>query len=378
METVFDIREHEDLSDIIDVLMGSQNDLKLLSFWSFLNSNLSAKAQKHEYQDDIVHFETITAIASGAGADWATTSDTTALPVTTTEVKKLKVGDVLLLPTGSEIVVVKSIDDTGSIDVYSRGWAGTTATSQGTSQFTITIIGNAQIDGSDPINGNFNVPTEKYNYVQIFEDKVDVSGSLLRSFVTAQNEHDRQVGIKLKSLMSRLNKALWYGERAIDSTNKLATMNGIRKQLTTSSNIGGNLSLTKLYTAVEALMNAGGSPTAIHGSIHAISAIEQLFSNSITRDANQGNNRFNLTVKTISLLGMDVELRPDRHIASSEFAIIDDSKISFGTQDGNLSGAFTEYEIERNGKQWKTQIVGYYTNEVRQAAAAGVRCYGLT
>lgn len=375
MQTAGQPRAYESLSPEIDVLMGSERDLSLLSFVRFLKQGEDIQNEKIEWRDDQLPPEKLSLTASGAGADWDTNNDIAGLPVADAERAKLKIGDVLELPSG-EHVIVKAIDDSGdTIDLVKRGWGGTTAAAQGAVAFTAKIIGNAQVDGSDPLAASYYAPTERYNYVQIFEDVLAVSGKVARSKVTREAERARQRGIKLKRLLSQLNFALLNGSREL--LNGQATFQGLRNTATTTYNVNGSLTVAKVYAMLTAMINAGGSPGGIHGSATGIGRIEQLMAAYVTTGVSEFHAK--LTVKKISVLGMDVELHVDKHMLDTEFLVIDYDRISkHNMSSDEASGEFGAYILEENAKQIKEQVAGYKTVKIKQPAASIVRAYGCT
>lgn len=367
-------RALEDLSPEIDLLFGSERDMRLLSFVRHIPARLSVSHEKHEWQDDTMPPESLS-ISATSGAAWDTTSGVTGMPVATGQIEKLKVGDVLELQTG-EHVIVSAINVSGqTITVAKRGWGGTTAAVQGTGPFTTKIIGNAQVDGSDPMDGSYYAPTERYNYVQIFEDSLEISGKIRRSKISTETERARQRALKLKRLLSQLNYAMLNGsrEKYADRT----TFQGLRNTASTTYNVNGALTVAKVYAMVIAMVDAGGSPSAIHGSPTAISRIEALMSTYVTSGVSEFNAK--LTVNKVHMLGMEIELHVDKHMVSTEFLVLDYGRLAYGTMDSDeAKGSFAAYIIEDNGKQIQEQIAGYYTMEQKQAAASVVRAYGCT
>lgn len=377
MQTAGTPRNAEDLSLEIDVLNESEKDMRLLSFVNFVPKGESVSAEKVEWQDDQMPPETFTAIASGAGADWDTVNDITGLPVVTAQITKLKVGDVLELPaTNFEHVIVSAIDVTAqTIDLQKRGWGGTTATAQGVGSLTIKIIGNAQVDGSDPIEATYYAPTERYNYVQGFEDTLAVSGKVMRSKISRESERARQRGLKLKRLISQLNFSILNGSR--EKTGDRATFQGIRNTASSTYNVNGALSVAKVYAMLTQQVSAGAFPSAIHGSPVGIGRIEQLMASYVTSGVSEYNAK--MTVKRISVLGMDIELHVDKHVLDTEFIVLDYSRMSIHTMDSDeAKGAFSAYLITENAKQIKEEIMGYYTLKLKQSGAFAVRAYGCT
>lgn len=367
-------RSAEDLALEIDVLMESEKDMSLLSFVNFLPRGLSVQNEKHEWLDDQMPPETFTAQGT-TGATWDSAVATASMPVITAQIGKLKVGDVLELPSG-EHTVVDAINVAGqTITLAKRGWGGTTAAAQGTSVITIKIIGNAQIDGSDPQAETYWAPTAMYNYVQVFEDVLAVSGKVMRSKISRESERARQRGIKLKRLLSQLNFAILNGSR--DKYLDRTTFQGIRNASSSTYNVAGTLTVAKVYAMVIQMVTAGGSPSAIHGSATGISRIEMLMATYVTSGPAEFNAK--LTVKKLSMLGMDIELHVDKHMLDSEFLVLDYGRLRIRTMDSDeAKGTFAAYLITENGKQIKEQIAGYYTFEQKQQAASAVRAYGCT
>ena len=369
-------RSREYLDDVIDVLFEDEKQLQKLSLVRMLNNNLSVDNEKVEWQDDEMPPEIVSAIASASGADWDTVDDITALPVASEEITKLKVGDVLELPTGGEHVIVSAIDTSANtIDLAKRGWGGTTATAQGTAAFVAKIIGNAQIDGSDPIDASFYAPTERYNYVQIFEDSLAVSGKVMRSKISIETERARQLKIKSIRLLSQLNNAMVNGSR--EKNGNRATFQGIRKSAINVLNVGGALTLAKIYEAVIAMENAGGSPSAIHANATTVGIIERLLTGYVTSGISEYNAK--LTVTKIEILGDLLELHVDKHIVDGEFFVLDYGRIKYGTMDSKeAKGIFSVIVTKENAKQLEEEIAGYYTMVVKQPGAAIVKAYGIT
>lgn len=371
-------RVGEDLKPEIDVLMGGEKDMRFLSLVNFLPQNFVATAHKHEWQDDEIPATSITYARGGAGTDWDDVADTTNLPVVTAQITKLRVGDVLKLATGGELVVVKSINTAGqTIDVWSRGHGASTATAQGAGTLTAEIVGNIQIDGSDPASEHYQAPTARYNVVQILEDVLAVSGKVMRSKTSRESERARQRVLKLKRLLKMLNRAMWDGYLEEDSTNGIYSFRGLREAAATTYNIGGALTVAHVYGAVEAMINAGGTPSAIHAHPTVLGRLERLMSTYVTSGVSEFNAK--LTVKRISMHGLDIELHADRDCVNTELWVLDYSRLAFGPMSSDdASGEFQAVTITENLKQIKEQIAGYYTMEQRQPSASIVRAYGCT
>ena len=376
-------REREDLSSVIDILALKDDDMKYLSFINFLPSiekafNKKVTAQKHEWLDDTARSEYITVTASGDAADWDTTGDKTALPITAPDRLKLRIGDVLLTDE-DEIMIVSALAAL-SIDVYTRGHGSSTAVVlDHNSSHVCKIIGNAQIENGDPIAANFTAQTAGLNYTQIFEDVAQISGTLRRSKMANGDELDYQVVKKLKELLKSLNYTMLEGVVDLDATNFIGTMGGLREFITITSNVGGALSVAKIYTAVTAHIDGGLYPSAIHGSPESIGDIEQLYQGAVRTKVS--DKKGGTEINTIVVLGYEIELHVDKHMRSDEALILDYNRVGYGPLDGGVkgqSGAFATYPVydKTNGKQLAIQVLGEYT--MRVSNGGGTRMYGIT
>jgi hypothetical protein len=365
-------REREDLSPVIDVLYG---DLKYYGMLMALKGNLKVTAQKHEWIEDSARAESFSAIASGAGADWDTNNDITGLPVVTAEITKLRVGDVLRLPTGPEVVIVKSIDVAGqTIDLIARGHGSTNGTAQGAVAFTVQIIGHAAKEDQDAGSADFMVPTEAYNYTQIFHDVAGETRTLKASeTITSQDELDRQVAIKTTDMMKRLNKAMIYGYRNLDTTNKISTMNGARQVGTVSIPVGGALTKSVFNQLFRTMVQNGAS-----SNLAAIVPLKQydklclLFEPQVNAMKPDEKRAGFAPVEIVTAVGI-VKLYPDLHMLDSEILGLDLNRVDYGPlQSKNGSEAFYAVDATTPGSRvLKKALWGEYTIEIRQPACHG-------
>ncbi len=376
-----DVREREDLSDVVDTLLLNSDDMKFLSFVRNLGSirevfGEGVQAQKHEWFDDEARPVNLAAIASGGAADWDDAADALALPVVTAEIVKLRIGDMLLLPDAAGEVVVVSVINVAAqtIDVVARGHGSTVAAAQGIGALDIQIIGNAQNEDSDPIDPNYIAPSEVYNYTQITEDVAGVSGTVRRSKTVAGDVHDMSIVKKLKECLRILNRTLYEGIR--NKTGNRATMGGIREFLTGTSNVGGALTIAKFYTVLVAHIDAGLFPHAIHGSAGVIAVIEQLFNTGVRTKTSE--KRGGQSINVISAMNYEIELHVDRDMRSGEFVILDYNRIAYGPLEGGKheDGNFREYELLKHGKEIKTQVLGEHT--IRVSNGGATKAYGIS
>ena len=202
----------------------------------------------------------------GSGVDWNSTSDTTALPITSGTIDRLTVGDVLLVD--SEIVVVKSVDRSGyTIDVYERGAGDTTGATHATSAVA-QIIGNAHVEGTVDAEAMAEQTAKLTNYMQIAEEVVDLSKE--------DSDQSRKVGMTadvLKSeamerVMRDLARAAIYGTARAGTASIPAMTRGLISHLNDISggiktSVGGAFTETALKDILDDVREAGGTVNAI-------------------------------------------------------------------------------------------------------------------
>jgi len=213
---------------------------------------------------------TVTVTASGSGADWDTNSDTTALPVSSSEIDRITIGDVLRVET--EIVVVKSVNrSTNVIDVYERGAGESTAVAHGTSAIVATIVGNAHEEGKVQGEAMAETTNKFTNYMQLVEEIVDLSH--------ADSEQARKTGQTAETLkqeavervMRDLAKTAIHGVSRAPASGFPAMTRGLLEWLQLSggisTNVGGAFTEATLRNILNNVRTAGGSPSAIVMSV---------------------------------------------------------------------------------------------------------------
>jgi hypothetical protein len=247
MYTIFEFAGHEDMSDY----MSRIDDLRDIALLSALPQDLAVRNMKHQWTEIAVPVANVTCEPSGGAADWHTTDDITGLPVNSTDILLLRVGDVLQLPTGEQ-VVVSAINGTASIDVYARGHGSSTGADQGTSNFEAYIVGRGVIQGHAAPAAQNEEPSLQYNYTEIYEDYFEISHSKLASWMIGGDEDMQILDVKLRKQLRNLDRSLIYGLRATDTANKFNTQGGIIEKVTTNSVNASTaaLSLDLIYQAV--------------------------------------------------------------------------------------------------------------------------------
>ena len=186
------------------------------------------------------------------------TTNTTVLTVTDASI--FKVGHQIQID--SEYMVVSSVDTTNNtLTVYSRSYGGTNATHVTTS--TINIVGMARLEGATTdYNGLVDI-TAPYNYTQIFEDALKISGTEM--VVDEYGYGDvwtYQANKKLPALFRLVEKALFHGVRAAGSATAPRSFGGLGTFTGTTNTVaaGGAIAKTHVDALAEEVMLSGGMP----------------------------------------------------------------------------------------------------------------------
>ena len=236
-----------DLEDGIDFLDAGSNAIKLLKLLS--GDKFTAKSYKHEWTEVSLatREETIT-LADGSGTT-----------LTVADAYLYQVNE--LLKCENEVVRVTAIASATTLTIV-RAYAGTTGAAH--SAKTIYTLGSADPENSDAPAGIQDSSSRLYNYVQTFTRAVELSDDEIAQLSTDGNPLNAHVERRFIELNRQLARAVLYGVRHEDSTNKIHAMGGLKQFVTTNvSNVGGALTLAAIDAQILAIVNAGGDPKII-------------------------------------------------------------------------------------------------------------------
>jgi hypothetical protein len=140
----------------------------------------------------------------------STVSDTTGTNWTVADGTKFRAGHVLLIE--SEEVWVSSVD-TNTVYV-TRGFAGTTAATH-VNGATVDIIGIAMLEGADAPTARSTSTTNPYNFTQIFEVPIHVTGTQAATRKWGiSDEYKYQMGKAFRDVCILVEKAVFNGKRS--------------------------------------------------------------------------------------------------------------------------------------------------------------------
>jgi hypothetical protein len=192
---------------------------------------LSSGMESHPAMDPVVTWFEENHIS---GRINATNSAGTGSTVIVSDASFVIAGSVFLVEASGEHIFINSVS--GSTLTVTRGFAGTTITSFDGSSTPVPIqrIGTAFEEASSRPTGVANLGYPRYNFVQIFRNAWDVSGTARQvqfytGDVVAKNQADAGF-----FHAEDIERALWFSKRSVGhlNTKPFRTMDGIDSQIT--------------------------------------------------------------------------------------------------------------------------------------------------
>lgn len=210
-----------DMSPVISLI--DPFDVGLLSYIGMSSLDKPASALKHEWMEDSLR------PLSGVMNEALDAAETELTVVASTPFRPY---DVIMID--DEILVVTVINSGVSIEVETRGTRSVAASHL--DQAPIYIIGSAVLEGSTVPRSMKSVEkVGKYNYVQIFEDVVEVSSTIeaIEKYFPG-GEYSRELMKVMKSLYILIDKTLIYGKPYVGTSVLPRSMGGILHFLNTA------------------------------------------------------------------------------------------------------------------------------------------------
>lgn len=359
-----DVDKIEDLSDMLDYLPETSMDVALLRRWGLNGAGVSQPEFKWQQTALRPRGETITV------ADDSTTA------ITVADSGVYQIGE--LVRCEAEVMRVTARGSTTSITV-TRGYAGTAAAH---SAKLLYSLGMAPGDNATPGTAVGRTPEELTNYVQPFETPVEASWLQMASKTTdGGNTIDKQLEMVFTEINRQLARAVLYGLKKKDTTNKVWAMDGLFPQITSNvTNVGGALTIAAIDALILSIVNAGGNPTTLSLSPYQKQKLDALDANKqfLGKKEHTGGNLITNTWQS-GILNRELDVVVDKSLMNDHLLITDDEFVEIGAMEGNgLSGKWATYNASAPGQWGKKQVVrGVYYNKLHNEKAAGY-LYGLS
>ena len=308
-------------------------------------------------------------------ARWTATSETTDVAVG--DYTKYRVGDIILVD--DELMIITAVDSSG-LDV-TKGYGGTTDASH-TSGATITILGNAALEGGDaddPLSAN---RSRVYNYTQIIRSRtISVSDTTAAvSMIGISSEYEHQKALAVKECLRMLEAFAILGRDPSSTPQGSDTvrrsMNGLYGFVSTSAFNASSVALTEtLFNGYLRQMWDNGA-TAVDFALvpsyqkSVISSFKRSLQNYAPDD---GTDVSRTLYYQTDFQEKPIRLILSRFVPTDEIVLGDSSKIKIVPLKGM---SFYHKPLSVSGDYVKGFVQGEYTLEVRHEECVG-RIYGL-
>jgi len=313
----------------------------------------------HKYEWTEKELRPITAKVASA----TVASDATSFYVDTSGV--FNVDDVLQKPDG-EIVIVTAV--AGGTLLTIKAWTGTPETM--VLGETVKRIGVASPQGKKADGMVITGTEDLYNYSQIFEDVIDLSGSQRYAMIHGDASQAELVSDKQKELAEMLQMALLVGVRNKDTSTKTYTLGGLKYFIDTyaaANAIDFGASWTsdttvqeKFEDAVETIADANGGKPTIYMGYKAMRKFRLLDDALIDTTRNDSSRGIGVVSNYLSQLGkLDVVMLRERAgVMGDLIFFVDEDKCGYKAY--NKRGWNTE-ELAKVGDSYQWQVLGEYT-----------------
>lgn len=269
-----------------------------------------------------------------------------------------------------ELMWVSSIS-TDTLTV-TRGYAGSTAAAHVTG-LTIEIVGHAQVEGDPPPTPRTVLTSEPFNYTQIFEDGIHITGSQLATEMYGiTDEYDYQVEKKFKEQLILLERALIDGRRAVGSATTARSMGGLREFVTNGPADLSGAALTRrdLEDALQDVYElVGGAHVAdlILCNAWAKRKITGFYEPSVRTERSERTGGSVISVVETEFGNLDVML--NRWVPENRVYLVRKEYIGVGAMKGR---EFYEERLAKTADAIDGHIIGEYTAVVKNANAHAV------
>lgn len=365
-----------DLSEVLSAILLDDTD-----FLSVIGVSGDVATQtKHSWVEDALNSTTVLQ-SGGTSAQMALGTTTgTVIRFSSSQIGRITAGTLLKnrLSGKTEVIQVTAVSSTSA--TVTRGYGATSAQTHAAAA-TWEIIANPRPQG---MAGPADISTTralKSNFTQIFSRGVKITGTTQAIDHAGVNSEDSyQIDLRLRELKRELDRTCIMGVKAPNDVNgsTYGTMGGIIDFVGFQEAINVNgaaetLTPSVLNTMAKQIFDAGGMPDMVLvGGVQKqkIATFDQEF-----RRSTLDSRRAGYTVEEfVSDLGWNLRVVVDRWVPNDVCLVIDSSRVKVMPLKGR---AFFLEKLGKTGDSNDWQIVGEYTMEVRNAAAAHAYHFNL-
>ena len=352
----------EDVSDLVAFL--APFETPLLDVLG--SSDRPATNVKHEWLEDTLNPTTdvvSTAVLSGTGQGG----------IDVAHVTYFRVGDVIQID--KEVMMVASVSEVSTLAV-TRGY-GASAPAGHAAGATVTIIGNAALEGEETDEDRSTKLARKWNYCQIMKVGVKVSGTAQAvGWITTGDKLADAKLMRLRELLRDLEKTVVLGRTdvaTIGSDTGRRSMAGIVCSLATNVMSAATLTESALGNLLLACYNHGNREVDLILAPPKQKRVISGWNSSRIHVTNDANAYRNVVEVYQSDFGTQRVIM-SRWLPDDMVLTLDSNRIKVVPLAGR---SFRYEELAKGGDYVRGQLVGEYTLELRNEQAHGVLT-GLT
>lgn len=298
------------------------------------------------------------------------TSASNGTTLTVSDASVFKRGDVLELTNSSERAWVSAVDVSGNTITVTRAFGGTTAATQATG--TINIVSTARAEGDTSDFGPVQARSTNYNYTQIFQEAVKVSGSdLVMAQYGIANELDLQVRKKVKEQWRFLEKTYFTGVRgtATVGSAELRSMGGLDTFVTvnTMSTAASSLTLGNLESVILSCYTATGEiPDTLWMAPSRLQTIKNLYDNSNYLTVQRSENTIGMDIIRMVTPWGTHTFKASQHCPTNRIFFLNSQYVG-----GYTYRPWAERDLPNSGDYESRELVGEFSLIVAQDKSHG-------
>lgn len=291
-------------------------------------------------------------------------TDTTTLTVA--DATLFQEGDIALI--GSELVWVSALTNATSL-VVTRAFGSTTAATAADNA-TVTIVGQARLEGDDSDDRAFTDRTTNSNFTQIFHHEVKASRTerqIAQYGVT--DEFEYQSMKQVPSLLRLVEKNLFWGTRNAGSATTPRTAGGLNTFITDNTvNFTTSITQANIEDALEAAYTDGGlGPWIMPVDTGQMQVLKNIYDNTSYLRVPRNESTLGMVVSRVETPFGDCDFVLDRWARTDKYFIVDPKHAGLMTL-----YPFTVEPLAKTGDADKAEVVGEFTFLLRQDKAHAV------
>jgi hypothetical protein len=181
---------------------------------------------------------------------------------------------VMTVPSGTQITVKRAYGSTAAAagSVANNAW--------------LRVLAIAQGEGGDWAESRHTGKTEVNNYCQIFQEAVEITGTLLRSSTLTEDEQAFQRMMAFRRFVENIERSLLFGEKTFDKTDAAGriarTMAGLYQSINTNvTNVAGAMSLAAFESAVRPAFDSSPGPKIGFAGATVVGALRDIYKTHI-------------------------------------------------------------------------------------------------